>query len=89
MTPREGRRLAERRLRRYMANHGYPDPDTIRSERTIWRGASGQIHSNRVCSTSSMGTVVVTSPEIRQIVAQAYAQTLQMPQEWSPAEPSR
>ncbi|CQD24544.1 hypothetical protein BN1232_06253 [Mycobacterium lentiflavum] len=33
-----------------------------------------------------MGTVVVTSPEIRQIVAQAYAQTLQMPQEWSPAQ---
>lgn len=79
------RRLAERRLRRFMANHGYPDPDTIRVERTIWHGASGQIHTSRVCSTSSAGTVVVTSPEIRQIVGQAYAQT-QLPQEWSPGQ---
>ncbi|WP_244604171.1 hypothetical protein [Mycobacterium attenuatum] len=80
------RRLAERRLRTFMANHGYPDPDTIRSERTIWHGASGQIHTSRVCSTSSAGTVVVTSPEIRQIVAQAYAGPLQLPPQWTPAQ---
>ncbi|KEP41880.1 hypothetical protein [Mycobacterium kansasii] len=80
------RRLAERRLRRFMADHGYPDPDTIRSERTIWHGASGQTHSSRVCSTPSAGTVIVTSPEIRQILAQAYTQALQLPQEWSPAQ---
>lgn len=80
------RRLVERRLRRFMADHGFPDPDTLRSERTIWHGASGQIHNSRVCSTSSAGTVMVTSPEIRQIVAQAYAQSLQLPEEWSPAQ---
>jgi len=80
------RRLAERRLRRFMANHGYPDPDTIRWERTIWHGASGQIHTSGVCSTSSTATVVMTSPEIHQIVAQVYAGPLQLPQEWSPTQ---
>ena len=91
MTRRQARaaaiqRLAVRRLRRFMASHGYPDPDTIRSERTIWQGANGQIHTSRVCSTSSAGTVVVTSPEIRQIVAEAYARSLHLPQQWSPAQ---
>lgn len=80
------RRVDERRLRRFMANHGYPDPDTIRSERTIWRGARGQIHTSRVCSTSSAGTVVMTSPEIRQIVAEVYAGPLKLPPQWSPAQ---
>ena len=79
-------RFIDRRMRRFMASHGYPDPDTIRSERTIWQGASGQIHTSRVCSTSSAGTVVVTSPEIRQIVAEAYARSLHLPQQWSPAQ---
>jgi len=68
-----------------MAEHGYPDPDTLRAERTIWHGAHGQTHTSRVCSTSSAGTVTVTSPEIRQIVAQAYAQTVQL-QQWSPEQ---
>lgn len=69
-----------------MANHGYPDPDSSRSERTIWHGGRGQIHTSRVCSTSSAGTVVVTSPEIRQIVAEAYAGPLELPPQWSPAQ---
>ena len=91
MTRRQARaaaiqQLAVRRLRTFMANHGYPDPDTIGSERTIWHGTNGQIHSNRVCSTSSAGTVVVTSPEILQIVTQAYQQQLGLPTEWSPAQ---
>ena len=91
MTRRQARaeaiqRLAVRRLRTFMANHGYPDPDTMRSERTIWHGTNGQIHNNRVCSTSSAGTVVVTSPEIVQIVTQAYQQHLALPSEWSPAQ---
>ena len=91
MTRRQARaaaiqRLAVRRLRTFMANHGYPDPDTVRSERTIWHGTNGQIHSNRVCSTSSAGTVVVTSPEILQIVTQAYQQQLGLPTEWTPAQ---
>lgn len=80
------RRVAERRLRQFMANHGYPDPDSSRSERTIWHGGRGQIHTSRVCSTSSAGTVVVTSPEIRQIVAEAYAGPLELPPQWSPAQ---
>lgn len=79
-------RLALLRLRTFMANHGYPDPDTIRSERTIWHGANGQIRSSRVCSTSAAGTVVVTSPEILQIVTQAYEQHLGLPGGWSPAQ---
>ncbi|WP_244193491.1 hypothetical protein [Mycobacterium nebraskense] len=80
------RRLIERRMRRFMALHGYPDPDTVRSERTIWHGTNGQIRSSRVCSTSSAGTVVVTSPEILQIVTQVYEQRLGLPSEWSPAQ---
>ncbi|MGH3970392.1 MAG: hypothetical protein ACRDTV_20280 [Mycobacterium sp.] len=91
MTPRDARaaarqRLVVRRLRTFMTNHCYPDPDTIRSERTIWHGTSGQIHSSRVCSTSSAGTVSVTSPEILQIVQQVYQTQLHLPQQWSPAE---
>jgi hypothetical protein len=91
VTPRHARaaaihRLAVVRLRTFMANHGYPDPDTIRSERTIWHGTNGQIRSNRVCSTSSAGTVVVASPEILQIVTQAYEQELALPSQWSPAQ---
>nr|VTP01798.1 hypothetical protein BIN_B_04198 [Mycobacterium riyadhense] len=76
-------RLAVRRLQALMASHGYPDPATIRSERTIWHGISGQIHASRVCSTFSAGTVVMTSPEIRQIVSEVYAGPLQLPQEWT------
>ena len=66
-----------------MAAHGYPDPDMIRSERTIWHGVSGQVPASRICSAASVGTVVVTSPEIRQIVAEVYSGPLQMPAEWS------
>lgn len=79
-------RLAMRRWRTFMANHGYPDPDTIRSERTIWHGTNGQTHNSRVCSTSSAGTVMVTSPEILHIVTQAYQQQLSLPSGWSPAQ---
>lgn len=58
-------RLAHhRRLRALMAAAGYPDPDTIRQERTIWHAASGQIPNNRVCSTSSVGMVTMSSPEM-------------------------
>lgn len=80
------RLVIERRMRRFMAQHGYPDPDTIRLERTIWHGTHGQIHNNRVCSTLSAGTVVVTSPEILQIVTQAYDHNLGLPSGWSPAQ---
>ncbi|MGO9103405.1 MAG: hypothetical protein ACLP9Y_29680 [Mycobacterium sp.] len=76
-------RLAEHRLRAFLATHGYPDPDTITQERTIWHAVSGQIHTSRICSTSSAGTVAVTSPEIQQIVAEVYSGPLQLPDEWS------
>jgi hypothetical protein len=79
-------RRAESRLRALFAAHGYPDPDTITQERTIWHGVSGQIPASRICSTSSAGTVVVTSPEIRQIVQETYSGPLQLPNEWSQAQ---
>lgn len=81
-----GQWVAERGLRAFMSAHGYPDPASMRSERTIWHGAPDQIPTSRVCSTSSAGTVVVTSPEIRQIVDEAYAGPLPLPQQWSPAQ---
>jgi len=87
MSPSDARgaaaqRRAERRLRAFFAALGYPDPDTITQERTIWHGVRGQIPTSGVCSTSWAGTVVVTSPEIRQIVAQVYSGSLQLPPEW-------
>jgi hypothetical protein len=80
------RRLVERRLRAFMAAHGYPDPDTTRSERRIWHGTSEQPHTSRVCSSSSAGTVSVKSPEIRQIVDAVYRDPRQLPHEWNPSQ---
>lgn len=80
-------RLAHhRRLHALMAAAGYPDPDTIRQERTIWHAASGQIPTNRVCSTSSVGMVTMSSPEIQQIVRQVYSGPLRLPAHWTPPQ---
>lgn len=71
-----------RRLRALMAALGYPDPDTLRTERTIWP-ASATIRTRRICSASSTGKTAVTSPEILQIVQTVYTEHLQLPQEWT------
>lgn len=75
---------ADRRWRNLCRALGYPDPDTITQERTIWSNA--QIPTRRISLTYSTGTVTVTSPEIAQIVAQTYDGPLQLPPEWSPQQ---
>ena len=76
--------IADRRLRRFFAVRGYPDPATITQERTIWP-AGVTVRSSRICSASSTGKVAVTSPEIHQIVADVYTNHLELPSEWTPA----
>lgn len=76
--------IADRRLRRFFAVPRYPDPATITQERKIWR-AGATVRTSRICSASSMGKVAVTSPEIRQIVADMYTHHLELPSEWTPA----
>ncbi|MDV3133337.1 hypothetical protein [Mycobacterium sp. 29Ha] len=73
--------ITDRRLRRFFAVRGYPDPATISQERTIWP-AGATVRTSRICSASSMGKVAVTSPEIRQIVADIYTHHLELPPEW-------
>lgn len=82
---RAGRRRAQadHRWRAYCAALGYPDPDTVTQERTIWPAGTTQIGTSRICSASSTGKAAVTSPEIRQIVADVYNNHLQLPQEWT------
>lgn len=63
---------------------GYPDPDTLTTERTIWP-AGATIRISRICSASLTGKVAVTSPEIRQIVHTVYTDHLRLPVEWSAA----
>jgi len=67
-----------------LAALGYPDPDTVTTERTIWR-AGATIRASRICSASLTGKAAVTSPEIRQIVHTVYTDHLQLPAEWSAA----
>lgn len=76
--------IADRRLRRFFAVRGYPDPATITQERKIW-AAGATIRTNRICSASSTGKVAVTSPEIHQIVADVYTHQLELPAQWTPA----
>lgn len=71
-------------LRALLSAAGYPDPDTLRTERMIWPASSGMIPTRGICSASSR-KVAVTSPEIRQIVADVYTSHLQLPAEWTPA----
>lgn len=76
--------LADRSWKRFCAALGYPDPDTITQERTIWHASDAQ--NGRIsptCSASSTGKVTVTSPEIRQIVTETYNQHLPLPAHWT------
>jgi hypothetical protein len=75
--------LADSRWRAYCAALGYPDPDTVTQERTIWPGNDKQIGTSRICLASSTGKTAVTSPEIRKILADVYDQHLQLPQDWT------
>lgn len=76
--------IADRRLRRFFPLRGYPDPATITQERKIWP-AGATVRTSRICSASSTGKMAVTSPEIRQIVADIYAHHLELPSKWTPA----
>ena len=76
--------LADRRLRRFFAARGYPDPASITQERTIWP-AGATVRSSRICSASSTRKVAVSSPEIAQIVTDVYSHHLALPSEWTPA----
>jgi len=68
-----------------LAALGYPDPDTLTTERTIW-SAGATIRTSRICSASLTGKTAVTSPEIRQIVHAVYTDHLQLPAEWTAAQ---
>ena len=74
---------ADRRLRAFFAVRGYPDPDTLRTERKIWP-ASATIRTSRICSASSTGhTVTVIDPEILTAVQTVYSTDLGLPEEWT------
>lgn len=79
----------DRQLKTFLAIHGYPDPDATTQERTIWRASTGQIRNSRICSASSTRKVALTSPQIQQIVEDAYTRFLQLPDEWTPAQRQR
>ena len=68
-----------------LAALGYPDPDTLTTERTIW-SAGTTTRTSRICSASLTGKTAVTSPEIRQIVHAVYTDHLQLPAEWTTAQ---
>lgn len=68
-----------------LAALGYPDPDSLTTERTIWP-AGATIRTSRICSASLTGKTAVTSPEIRHIVQTIYTDHLQLPAEWSAAQ---
>ena len=78
--------IAERNWRRYLTALGYPDPDTIAQERTIWQASAHQIRTSRICSASSTGKAAVTSPEIREIVDNIYDEHLTLPTQWTPQQ---
>ncbi|WP_234790994.1 hypothetical protein [Mycolicibacterium wolinskyi] len=82
------RTLADRRWKAFCAALGYPDPDTITQERTIWQASDAhmRVQTSPICSASSTGKVAVTSPEIRQIVRNVYDQHLPLPQEWTASQ---
>jgi hypothetical protein len=72
-----------------MAAYGYPDPDMIRSERTIWHGVSGEVPASRICSAFRRGTRPVTV-WMRQAVDDLYGKgLLRLPEVWSNQEKDR
>jgi hypothetical protein len=74
---------ADRRLRAFFAVRGYPDPDTLRTERKIWP-ASATIRTSRICSASSTGqAMTVIDPEILKAVQTVYSTDLGLPEEWT------
>lgn len=81
--------IAERNWRHFLTARGYPDPDTIAQERTIWQASAHRIRTSRICSASSTGKAAVTSPEIREIVDNIYDQHLTLPPEWTPQQRDR
>jgi hypothetical protein len=83
MTPGLPMSTADRRLRAFFAVRGYPDPDTLRTERTIWP-ASATIRTSRICSASSTGqAATVIDPEILKAVQTVYSTDLGLPEEWT------
>ena len=74
--------IADRRLRRFFALRGYPDPASITQERKIWP-VGVRVRTSRICSASSTGKVAVSSPEIHQIVAEVYTNHLGLPEQWT------
>jgi hypothetical protein len=83
MTPGLPMSIADRRLRAFFAVRGYPDPDTLRTERKIWP-ASATIRTSRICSASSTGqAVTVIDPEILKAVQTVYSTDLGLPEEWT------
>lgn len=77
---RRRKAMADRRWRNFCRALGYPDPDTITQERTIW--SSGKTPIRQTFSTSSAKMVCMTSPEIAAIVAQTYDGPLRLPKDW-------
>jgi hypothetical protein len=75
--------IAEHGWRTFCAALGYPDPDTVITERTIWQARDEQIRTSPICSASSTGKVAVTSPQILQIVRNVYDQHLHLPPQWT------
>jgi hypothetical protein len=78
--------LADQRWRAFCRALGYPDPDRITQERTVWSAGEAQTGTSRICSASSTGKTAVTSPEIRQIVQDVYSHHLEPPPDWTPAQ---
>jgi len=68
-----------------MAALGYPNPDSLTTERTIWP-VGATIRTSWICSASLTEKAAVTSPEIHQIVRTIYTDHLQLPTEWSAAQ---
>ena len=82
--PTRRKAQADRRWRAFCGALGYPDPDTIRQERTIWSAGEPQTGTSPICSASLTGKTAVSSPEIRQIVQDVYNHQLGLPPEWTP-----
>ncbi len=79
--------IADRSFKQFCAALGAPDPDTITQERAIWQASDARNgRTSSICSTASTEKVAVTSPEIQNIVETAYANHLELPQEWTPQQ---
>lgn len=81
--------IAERAWKDFCAALGYPDPDTITQERTIWAATDDRTPTSRICSASSTRqAVTVIDPEILNAVQTVYSTDLSLPDEWTPQQRS-